>query len=226
MRREQMVQWTPYFIGLSMLLGAVVMGLARGAPAVVLWLAFAMLSGAVLLFWESLKAVLDPTAPGDDVAEGDEEGVPAELEARKRAALRALRDIEFERAIQRLSEEDYKALEKKYRAEARAAMAAIEQGLGPWLKKAEGILERETTLDGAASKTPENTAESKNETAADAPAPTTDGATAVAPEAARVKAPEAVTDPLRCAKCETVNDADAVFCKKCGMRVQGAVDAN
>lgn len=242
MRREQMIRRVPYIIALAMLVGAVVMGVLRGAPAVVLWLAFAMLSGAALLFWETLKVVLDPTAPGDDTAEGDEEGVPAELEARKKAALRALRDIEFERAIQRLSEEDYKGLEKKYRAEARSAMAAIEVGVGPWLKKAEALLEQETRLDGSARKpAPASDKSAAKKPAGKKPAkksadgdkaPVSEAATSEATatdDVAREAETEAETsapETRACAKCETANDPDAVFCKKCGTKMEGAVDAN
>ncbi|MFO0651902.1 MAG: zinc ribbon domain-containing protein [Polyangiales bacterium] len=191
--RDELARYVPVIGAAVVVLVAIPVGITRGAPAVALWLAFSALASAVLMFWEALRVTLDPTAPGDEV-EIDDEGVPAELDARKKAALQALRDIEFERSIGRLSEEDYKGLEKKYRDEARAAMRAIDEGMGEWLARADEM------LDAIGTQSPR------------------DGASKPAARAdAKEKAPEAKAD-VRCPRCETANDSDAVFCKKCGTR--------
>ena len=170
---------------------AVPVGLLKGAPTVVLWLGFSLLAGAVLLFWETLRLLLDPSQPGD-AAEGDDDGAAlGALEERKRAALQALRDLEFERSIGRLGEEDHKALEARYREEARAAMRAIDEGIGPWRARAEAMLAAAESAEPAA-------------------------------EAAVVAAP-AVASTGACPKCATVNDNDAVFCKRCGHRMKAEV---
>jgi len=173
---------------------AVPLGIAKGAPAVVLWLAFALLSGAVLLFWETLRLVLDPAQPGD-ADEGDDDGAAlGALEARKRAALQALRDLEFERSIGRIGEEDHQALDARYRAEARDAMRAVDEGIGPRRAMAEAMLAE------------------------------AEGGAPVA--AAKTEAAESPTDTKRageCPKCETSNDDDAVFCKRCGHRMKAEV---
>ena len=195
--RDDLARYVPWIIAGGVLAVSVTLGLLRGAPAVVLWLAFVALASAVLFFWETLRVVFDPNAPGDEAAIGDEEGLPVELEARNRAALRALRDLEFERAIHRLSEEDYKALEQKYRAEARAAMRAIDADLGDWLTRADAMLAKVEAPTAA-----------KTETLPEAPKPTSDDAPAVSD-----------TAKAACPKCETANDTDAVFCKKCGTKL-------
>ena len=170
---------------------AVPVGLLKGAPTVVLWLGFSLLAGAVLLFWETLRLLLDPSQPGD-AAEGDDDGAAlGALEERKRAALQALRDLEFERSIGRLGEEDHKALEARYREEARAAMRAIDAGIGPWRARAEAML-----------------------AAAESAEPATEKPVVAAASAAPAGA---------CPKCETVNDNDAVFCKRCGHRMKAEV---
>lgn len=180
---------------------AVPIGLVKGAPAVALWLAFALLSGAVLLFWETLRLVLDPAQPGD-ADDGDDDGAAlADLDARKRAALQALRDLEFERSIGRIGEEDHKALEARYREEARAAMRAIDEGIGPWRARADAML---AAAAGGAEAT-------DTETAVDVPAEASTGpVTDAAP----------VTVGVDCPKCATANDDDAVFCKRCGERLK------
>ncbi len=196
--RDELARYVPAVGVAVVLVVAVPLGILRGAPTVVLWIAFALLASAVLIFWEAMRTALDPAASGDEI-DADDEGVPAELDARKKAALQALRDIEFERSIGRLSDEDFKGLEKKYRDEARAAMRAIDEGLGPWMDRAEKMLD-------AAGK-PAAKSESKAEKKADAKG-----------ESKAEKKTEAKGE-VRCSKCETANDSDAVFCKKCGTRV-------
>lgn len=211
--RDEFARYVPWAAAAVVVVAAVPIGVLRGAPGVVLWVAFALLAAAVVLFWEAMRTALDPAAPGDD-PDADDEGVPSELEARKRAALQALRDIEFERSIGRLSEEDYKELEKKYRAEARAAMQAIDAGLGVWLSRAEAML---ADVESAPVDRP-GEGETKPATAAD------EGATAKpAPEPEKADAREE-TRGASCPKCETGNDADAVFCKKCGTRLNAEAD--
>ena len=134
----------------AVVLVAIPIGLLKGAPAVVLWIGFALLAGAVLLFWETLRLLLDPSQPGD-AAEGDDDGAAlGALEERKRAAMQALRDLDFERSIGRLGEEDHKALEARYREEARAAMRAIDEGIGPWRARAEAMLAAAESAEPAA----------------------------------------------------------------------------
>lgn len=200
--RDELARYVPAVGAAVVLVVAVPLGILRGAPTVVLWIAFALLASAVIVFWEALRTVLDPTAPGDEV-DTDDEGVPAELEARKKAALQALRDIEFERSIGRLSDEDFKGLEKKYRDEARAAMRAIDEGLGPWMDRAEKLLDAAGEPEAKAETKSDKKSKSKAEKRAD--------------EKAETKT-EAKSE-VRCAKCETANDSDAVFCKKCGTRM-------
>jgi len=172
----------------------------------VLWFGFAMFSGAVLLFWETLRLVLDPTRSGD-AAEGEDDGAAlGALEERKRAAVQALRDLEFERSIGRLGEEDHRALEARYREEARAAMRAIDEGIGPWRTRAEAMLAEAEAAELAA---------------------TTDAAKpdAAKPDAAKskTKATAAPATEAGCPKCQTLNDEDAVFCKRCGHRLKAEV---
>src|SRR5262249_54612330 len=116
------------------------------------------------------------------------------------AALRAIKDIEFEHSIHRLSDEDYAALREKYRAEARAAMEAMDQGLGQYLSRAEQLIARapgeaaptegvvEAAAAGPAPCTRQGTRKARGERAAGDAAvatPAADAApTAAAPDAA------------------------------------------
>ncbi|MDB4928191.1 MAG: hypothetical protein JWM10_675 [Myxococcaceae bacterium] len=204
---------------------AVPIGLIKGAPAVALWLAFALLSTAVLFFWETLRLVLDPTQPGDD-DEGDDDGAAlAALDARKRAALQALRDLEFERSIGRIGEDDHRALEAQYREEARAAMQAIDEGVGPWRARAEAMLAAaaEPSPPNPLSPTGLRGGGEEPEPEAVGPTPTSEAPLApTLPVGERGQGGEGPAT-LDCPKCATPNDDDAVFCKRCGQRMKPEV---
>jgi hypothetical protein len=54
-------------------------------------------------------------------------GLDAELDARKRAALLGIVDLEGERAVGKLNDEDFTALRSEYEAEALVAIAELDQ---------------------------------------------------------------------------------------------------
>jgi hypothetical protein len=223
-----------------LLVGAVVTLVRFGAPALVLWLAFSALTGGVLLFWESLRTALDPDALGDEPVDGTDDEVESEFEARKRNALRALRDLEFEHSIGRISDQDFAALNEKYRAEARAAMEALDKSLASYLGTAETIFGRaaeelETLRNEGAVEAQPARKKSKKKRAAEAkPSAKPEDATPPTSEAAPNASDDAgssesgsdtatatatATARRTCTSCETSNEPDATFCKKCGARL-------
>jgi hypothetical protein len=208
--------WLTLAAIVALLGGAVLVGVRFGTPAVVLWFAFAALAGGILLFWESLRVALDPTTEGDEGTLDPVAAVPTEIEERKRSALRALKDLQYEHSIQRLSDEDFAALSEKYRAEARSAMEAMDRGLSVYLPRAEELVARAASGDAVPEEDPEAGAAPRNRKVRrqGGAATTTAGL-----ESATVSATEAATRRA-CAACSTTNDADAVFCKKCGARVE------
>jgi hypothetical protein len=204
-------RYIPWGLLAVTLVGAVVVGALRGGAAVALWLAFAALAAAVLLFWEALRSLVDPAAPADH--DDDDASRLASLESRKNAALRALKDIAFERSIGRLDEADYAQLEVRYRAEARAALASLDEGVQAWRDAAESLLtEAERRATGAPAAEP-------------APAPAAEPAPNAEPAPAAEEAPvvAATARDRACPACGTRNDTDALFCKRCGARVEEEV---
>jgi hypothetical protein len=198
-------RYIPWALLAVTLTGAGVVGALRGGAAVALWLAFAALAAAVLLFWEALRSLVDPAAPADH--DDDDASRLASLESRKNAALRALKDIAFERSIGRLDEADYAQLEVRYRAEARAALASLDEGVQAWRDAAESLLtEAERRATGAPAAEPE-------------PAP----AAEPAPDAEVPSVVAATARDRACPACGTRNDTDALFCKRCGARVEEEV---
>ena len=85
----------------------------------------------------------------------------------KRAVLRALKDLEYERSVGKISPEDYAELSAKYRAEAKRLMQTLDDALEPARQKVEQQLQQrleragvvlppEPALDPDPEKTPEN----------------------------------------------------------------------
>jgi hypothetical protein len=221
----------PWIGGAVLVVGAVITGLRVGVPAAVLWFGFAALAGAVLLFWEALRSVVDPEATADEADRAAVAGEMADLEARKRGAVKALKDLEFEHSIGRMSDEDYNALREKYRGEARAAMEAIDRGLGAYLDEAKKLVADALTAvesgrtaareaePASEPESPGSTAESLDETAT---TEAIDSDEAKRDERAAAAATDgASTAAARtCPSCGTRNDADATFCKRCAARLE------
>ncbi|MFN2572359.1 MAG: hypothetical protein ABR537_12255 [Gemmatimonadales bacterium] len=76
-----------------------------------------------------LRPILRPSSGAADPAVPDEGDDPDDDMSPQTVALRALKEIEFDRATGKLSDEDYDALKAKYTGEALAALRG-EQGRG------------------------------------------------------------------------------------------------
>jgi hypothetical protein len=148
---------------------------------------------AVAVFFV-LRPIITPAAPGGDSTAPELEGEDPEDDLSPRSvALRALKEIEFDRATGKLSDADYDALKAKYTAEALAAL----RDDTPAIPRPHAVAPPAARL-----------------------ACPTHG---VRPEAdarycsacGRRLSPAA----LFCAKCGTALEADARFCAACGRRV-------
>jgi hypothetical protein len=95
---------------------------------VTLYLGVALITAAILLF------ILQPVVKGLHASLEREDDELTETEARKRVALLALRDVEYDFLAGKLDEEDYRAMKSQLTAEALAALEADEaarSGEGP-----------------------------------------------------------------------------------------------
>lgn len=97
-----------------------------------------VLSGSIWLIWSSLQGL-----SGDAPLTLDEAlslGAPSAEEEQKRAVLRALKDLEYERAVGKINEADYTNLAEHYRNEAKRLLRAVDADLGPERERAEQLL--------------------------------------------------------------------------------------
>jgi len=206
--------------------GSVGVGMTIGLGPAFLVLAGGMLLGAVMLLWSSLGRLTGESPLTLDEAIGL--AAPSAEEERKRAVVRALKDLDYERSVGKISEEDYAELAARYRAEAKALLRSLDTGLAPLRKTAEKKLVARLKAEGisveprgAARQTEGNDDVGESADTGATPPPDEEAGEdlAVAPksEVTAGDAPAELSAP--CAKCGTTNDADASFCKRCGARL-------
>lgn len=124
----------------------------------------------------------------------------ATLEREKLLALRAIKELEFDHAMGKVSQQDFDEMAGRLRRRAASFLVQLDAQLDAQIDY-RAIIERELSARLAVATAP----------AVDPP-PTTD--TASADSAARVAT-------VRC-ECGTANDVDAAFCKRCGSRLAAA----
>lgn len=174
------------FLGMSFVYGL--------APGILVLVGGTML-GVIAIFWASLRVLSGdaPIAPELEALDAGAHEVD-QLAVRKRMLLRALKDLDNERALGKLDAEDHEAIASTYRTELKDVLRQMDESLAPFRKKAEEL--------AASFVTKTTTKESAAET----------------PEVAETPAPARQV----CAGCATSNEPDAQFCKKCGKALAAA----
>lgn len=109
-----------------------------GAPGVVLGYTALAIVAAIAAFWGSLRTLLGETKLSG--ADAYAIGAPRVEEEQKRAVLRALKDLEFERSVGKISEEDYKVLVAGYRKEAKRLLRLLDEASVEQRARAEAIV--------------------------------------------------------------------------------------
>ncbi|HWA78611.1 MAG TPA: zinc ribbon domain-containing protein [Polyangiaceae bacterium] len=117
---------------------AVVVGFSYGLELSVLLLAASALGLVIALLWASVRNLTGETPLTLD--EALMLGAPTAEEEQKRAVLRALKDLEFERSVGKISEADYQAYSARYREEARRLIERVDASLGQARELAEKLL--------------------------------------------------------------------------------------
>ena len=193
----RVVRWAAPLVTL---IAAITAGTLFGVQLVVLTLAGAALLLVIGLLWSSVQAL----AGEYDLTfeEAFSLGARTAEEEQKRAVLRALKDLEYERSVGKISEEDYHEYSARYRAEAKRLIQTLDENLAESRKRVE--LELEKRLASGEVPEPEKPAPDASDASDE------DGE--IEPEV-----PLFVT----CAACQTKNEPDARFCKACGKNVGG-----
>ena len=225
-REARLAEYARWLLPIATVGGALVAGYVQGPPAAVLVLAGGALVAVIAVLWARVRPRVGeaPLTGADAYAIG----APRTDEDQKRAVLRALKDLEFERSVGKISEDDFEALTAKYRAEAKRLLRQIDDDNRPERLKVELLVARRLREEGLL-----------GDAGLPADADATDGdersrkKRGAAPLRKKRKAEPSADDApphagdgeaqtRACRACGTTNDEDAVFCKKCGSRQTGA----
>lgn len=207
--KRALIFWQPSALRwmgvLAVVLLAVVVGLEFGLGSALLVLAGGTLLGGILLFWISLQGL---AGQGDlTLDEAMSLAAPSAEEEQKQAVLRALKDLEFERSVGKITDDDYRELSERYRNEAKALLLMVDRNMAPAMKQAETLLAER--LKGKAGKPKKKRKE--------APVATEPDAEQASPSSVEMDTDSAASSAdLKCPSCQVRNDADARFCKSCG----------
>jgi hypothetical protein len=189
------------------LLAAITAGLLYGVQLVVLTLAAAALLLVIWLLWSSVQALAGQSELTFE--EAFSLGTRSAEEEQKRAVLRALKDLEYERSVGKISEDDYHEYSARYRAEAKRLIQTLDENLAEGRKQVEHELTRrlaKKTVKALQNAGAEARASSES-TAEEGQQPAHEGTPSE---------PKPSTPTRECAACQVKNELDARFCKACG----------
>jgi hypothetical protein len=211
--RMHVVRWAAPIITL---LAAITSGTLFGVQLVVLTLAAAALLLVIWLLWSSVQALAGRSELTFE--EAFSLGTRSAEEEQKRAVLRALKDLEYERSVGKISEEDYHEYAVRYRAEAKRLIQSLDENLAEGRKQVEAELARRLSKKARNPEGESVDAEPGDESALESSA---ESATA-RPASNALQSPTATQI---CAACWVKNEPDARFCKGCGKNMAEAEES-
>jgi hypothetical protein len=119
---------------------AAVVGMLVGPATSLLVVAAGLLLAAIALLWGSIRVVSGDAELAPELAEIDMASAGVDpLGSRKKMLLRALKDLENERGIGKLEEDDYEQIAATYRTELKSLLRKIDESLAPHRAKAEEL---------------------------------------------------------------------------------------
>src|SRR4051812_2170251 len=135
--RMRVPRWAPPLLSLTI---AIVLGNLYGVQLVVLTFAASALLLVIWLLWSSVQALAGESELTFE--EAFSLGARSAEEEQKRAVLRALKDLEYERSVGKISEDDFHEYSARYRAEAKRLMQTLDENLSEGRKQVERELEQ------------------------------------------------------------------------------------
>jgi hypothetical protein len=195
------------------LIAAVTAGALYGVQLVVLTLAAAALLLVIWLLWSSVQALAGESELTFE--EAFSLGTRTAEEEQKRAVLRALKDLEYERSVGKIGEDDYHEYAARYRTEAKRLIQVLDENLAEGRKQVELELARRLAKVAGASTENGVSAETSASEALDDVQETPE-------KTEETKAPAT----RECSECQATNELDARFCKACGKPLASAAEDN
>ena len=207
---------------------AIIGGGRLTGPGIALSLSVGALLWVARLLFESARALV---AVSSDAERSEALAASGrrrkELEREYYILKRAIKELELDHAMGKISTEDYGEIRTRYRERAVRVLRQLDQGetyrsqIEADLKarraaRGLGVADKAQPTGKAKAEAP---ASRETEAPAQAEAPSPAVVHQDAAEPAQPSAREPVVAAGACARCATSNDADAVFCKKCGNKL-------
>ena len=214
MARRRVPTWLLALVGLALGtgFGAGIEGMRFGPPLVMLALGGMTLALSGVALWR----VIDPLTRPDAALALDPRGRgrARELEREKQAVLKAIKEIELDHQMRKIADADYRDMIERYRGRAMRLIAEIETG-----DNFRELIERELK-DRLAAAAVAGSLDPAEPSSGDAESAVARRAEPVGDALSVVTtAPAARTASTGCPACAAINDSDALFCKKCGVKL-------
>jgi hypothetical protein len=187
--RNRGLQPWQFFVLAALACATVVTYLSRGEGATAVILLSVMIFTTALVGMAVLRTVRPLVTTQEDRTPMVGERTRAALEREKMLALRALKELEFDRSMRKISEDDYREMSTRLRARATRIIRQLDAGAG-YRARIEADLARRLGESADSKGRASSAAERRLELPARA-----------------------------CLACATTNDADARFCKSCGKQL-------
>ena len=175
--------------------------MARGQGPTAVILLGVLMATAALVGYAALRMLRPLVSPEEDRTVMVGQRTRVALEREKLLTLRSIKELEFDRAMGRLSDEDWNEMSGRLRARAARLMRQLDAGAGYREQIEKDLAKR---IEGDARLKP-----SRYDGSEEAEAGSAKGET----RSAKVLAERV------CASCDTANDTDAKFCKGCGAKL-------
>jgi hypothetical protein len=199
------------------LLAAITAGTFYGVQLVVLTLAAAALLLVIWLLWSSVQALAGESELTFE--EAFSLGTRTAEEEQKRAVLRALKDLEYERSVGKIGEDDYHEYAARYRAEAKRLIQVLDENLAEGRKQVELELARRLSkVTGVSAENGASAEKPASPGASEAP----EGSAEIPEKTEETKA----AGTRECGECQAKNELDARFCKACGKPLVSPAEDN
>ncbi len=180
--------------------------MARGQGTTAVILLGVLMAAAALVGYAALRALRPLVSQEEDRTVMVGQRTRVALDREKMMTLRSIKELEFDRAMGRLSDEDWNEMSGRLRARAAGLMRQLDAGAGYRDQIERALAKRLGASEGARLKgsrsDDKRRSDEGNETRAD-----------------RNERSASLSGERVCSACATANDTDAKFCKGCGAKL-------
>jgi hypothetical protein len=184
--------------------------MARGQGPTTVVLLGVLMGTAALVGYAALRTLRPLVTAEEDRTVMVGQRTRVALEREKLLTLRSIKELEFDRAMGRLSDEDWKEMSGRLRSRVARLMKQLDAGTG-YREQIERDLD--ARLKGSRSDDKGSRSEDRSPRSEPSAARAADG------ESPSVGRSASLSGERLCASCDTANDPDARFCKACGQQL-------